>query len=127
MGRPASDHIVDTATLTLAAGESRTLPLSALGSRHVGLTLPPRFSVRATDATGAAVTAALDLPAVCGVPPVNPTGGWTTAGLLRGGLNVAWRGLGSQPLNEQGNDRILTSLTRLSARPLAGLASLNTA
>lgn len=95
-----------TATLTLAAGESRTLPLALKLLPDVGLTLPPRFSVRAADATGAAVTASLDLPAVCGVPPVNPTGAWTTAGLLRGGLNVAWRGLGSQPLNEQGNDRI---------------------
>lgn len=95
-----------TATLTLAAGESRTLPLALKLLPDLGLTLPPRFSVRAAAANGAYVTAALDLPAVCGVPPVNPTGGWTTAGLLRGGLNVAWLGLGSQPLNEQGNDRI---------------------
>lgn len=95
-----------TATLMLAAGESRTLPLALKLLPDLGLTLPPRFSVRAADATGAYVTATLDLPAVCGVPPVNPTGSWTTAGLLRGGLNVAWLGLGSQPLNEQGNDRL---------------------
>ena len=95
-----------TETLTLAAGESRALALPVTILPDVGVALSPRFSVRATAANGAFTTATLDLPVVCSVPPVNPNGGWTTAGALRGGLNVAWRGLGSQPLNDQGNDRI---------------------
>lgn len=94
------------AVVTLAAGQSRVLPLDLKILPDVGVTLPPRFSVRATGTSGAYATTTLDLPAVCGVPPVNPTGGWTTAGALRGGLNVAWRGLGSQPINAQDNDHI---------------------
>ena len=97
------------ATMTLAAGESQTLPLNVKILPDVGVNLPSRFSVRATDAadaSGAYVTTTLDLPAICSVPPTNPNGGWTTAGALRGGLNVAWRALGSQPLNEQANERI---------------------
>lgn len=98
--------VQSTQTLTLDPNTSRTLPLALQILPDIGLNLAPRFSVRATAANGAYVATALDLPAQCGTPPVNPTGGWTTAGRLRGGLNVAWRGLGSQPLNDQGNDRI---------------------
>ncbi len=96
-------------TITLVAGESRTLPLPVKILPDVGVNLPSRFSVRATDVAsgaGAFVTTTLDLPAICSVSPINPNSGWTTAGALRGGLNVAWRGLGSQPLNEQANERI---------------------
>jgi hypothetical protein len=103
-GTPATATWADA--ITLAAGESRTLSLPVTILPDASVALSPRFSVRATATNGAFTTATLDLPVICGVPPVNPNGGWTTAGLLRGGLNVAWRGLGSQPVNDQGNDHL---------------------
>ncbi|MFN8493944.1 MAG: VWA domain-containing protein [Caldilineaceae bacterium] len=93
-------------TVNLKAGEARTLPLTVKILPDAPIDLSPRFTVRAIDKTGAFVTAALELPAVCGAPPVNPNGSWTTAGALLGGLNVAWRGLGSEPINDKNNDHL---------------------
>jgi hypothetical protein len=67
---------------------------------------PTRFAVRADSDDGAFATASLDLPAICAAPAVNPDPTWTTAGGLRGGLNVAWTGLGGQPRHDLGNDRL---------------------
>lgn len=88
---PAVDRV------TLAGGEARLVPLPlsvAPGARDdLGVTV----TVAARAADGGLVTAALELAAVCGAPPVGTFPAWPLPDPLLGGLDVAWTGLGSVP------------------------------
>lgn len=90
--------------IRLEAGETRSIPLPLKILPNVSDALAARVAVRVTDGTGAFATTTLDLPAACAVLPVNPDSGWTTAGALRGGLNVAWSGFGSAPVSSDSSN-----------------------
>ncbi|MCX6044334.1 MAG: VWA domain-containing protein [Chloroflexi bacterium] len=94
-------------SLALAAGETRTVPVQVDALPDLSTDSPVRFSVSAAStATYAPVATTFELPAVCGVDPVHANASWTTAGALRGGLNLAWTGLGALPINDKANDHI---------------------
>ncbi len=95
-----------TTAVSIVAGETLNIPLTLSILPDAGTDLPARISLRASNESGASVSTQLELPALCGVSPVNPTDSWTTAGKLLGGLNLAWLGLGSQPRNDLANERI---------------------
>lgn len=88
---PAEDRV------TLAAGETRRVPLRldvAPGARD---DLGVRVTAAARTADGAVATGALELVAVCGAAPVGAHVAWPLPDPLLGGLDVAWLGLGSAP------------------------------
>jgi hypothetical protein len=84
--------------ITLAAGESRTIPAPITVGADAWADLPVRVTVRARDAGGNFATAFAEITPNREAPPLNPQPGWTLAPELRGGLDVAWSGFGAVPM-----------------------------
>ncbi|MFN8440113.1 MAG: VWA domain-containing protein [Caldilineaceae bacterium] len=113
--RFVTDELAAKQTLHLEVNETRSLVLPLKVLPEVLSALPARFAVRLEDAAGRYATATLDLPATCGALPVNPDSTLTTADTLRGGLNLAWTGLGGQPVDDQGNADIVQLFDEISS------------
>jgi hypothetical protein len=106
-----SDHTyvaaLEATEVSLAAGEAASVTLMLTVMPGARDDLGATVTVAARDEDGGVVTGALALAAVCGAPAADPRQVWPVPAPLLGGLNVAWTGLGAEPLTERRREFML--------------------
>jgi len=88
---------LDSASISLRAGESRSVPVLIEVGADAWAGEPVQLAVRASSADGSQASAVVDVSAEPDASPVSPHIGWHVPEELLGGLNIASAGLGAVP------------------------------
>ena len=99
--------VLPEGSFRLAAGQTERLPFELIVPPQARDDQSVLLTVAAVAADGGVATGSTSLVAHCGAEPIGPQRHWPLPEALLGGLNVAWTGLGAEPLVRTARERAL--------------------